>query len=197
MLMRMPFTLLARCWKYMTGILGILSTAIVFPLPLPSAITGNMIVKTTEVALALFLCLTLYIIITKRREASTISFAYFIGTAFVPFLSLLAIGLHYAFIAILVPRLIHDLTAFYFYLTHERGRNGERPRNAVAQLFSLPINTYLALLTFTMILLSYFFVRSAQSTIFTLYFISTLHYYVEAFMWKKGTPHRAAIAFSI
>ena len=42
----------------------------------------------------------------------------------------------YLFLAILGPRLVHDVTAFTFYIVHDMNRHGADPRNHLYRLAS-------------------------------------------------------------
>lgn len=100
------------------------------------------------------------------------------------------------FFMILIPRFVHDVTAFFFYITHNHNRNAARPANVIAglgQKLSLPEYVYTPLLgiactaVVTLIFKEYM--------IYLLSFMALFHYYWEGVMWKRGTPHRQFIHF--
>jgi len=113
----------------------------------------------------------------------------------------------YPFLAILGPRLIHDLTAFTFYVAHDVNRHTEHPRGGLyrwaaklglgvwwvcpttAVLLTYVLGKYLDPLTAWVGLdLPY-----SASFIFIGY-LGLLHYYTEAFTWRKDSPYRAHFA---
>lgn len=120
----------------------------------------------------------------------------------------------YYFIAILIPRLVHDITAYSFYITHDVNRHGENPRNrlfAWARFCQLPVVLVLPLLSLalTYLLQAYgdAWVNWILQTLFatefhkavTLGFIGYLalmHYYTETFVWTADSPLRRYIRFS-
>jgi len=119
----------------------------------------------------------------------------------------------YYFLAILVPRLVHDATAYVFYITHDYNRHHQQPQNFIyraAKRCNLHLFVVLPLITFllTFILQQYgdaffnllinhifgFEVRKAISLGLLGYF-ALMHYYTEAFTWKGDSPYRQFIAF--
>lgn len=120
----------------------------------------------------------------------------------------------YYFLAILVPRLVHDATAYIFYITHDYNKHHLKPQNAVyrcAQYLKLNIFLVLPLLSFSLA-----FVLQAYGDVFfnimtnallgtefrravtlgVLGYLGLMHYYSEGFTWKSGSPYRKYIAFS-
>jgi hypothetical protein len=120
----------------------------------------------------------------------------------------------YYFLAILVPRLVHDTTAYIFYVTHDYNKHREQPRNIIYRLArrcNIPIFIVLPAISFGLafILQSYgdSFVNFIMNTLFgfeirkaitvgLLGYLALLHYYTEAFTWKQDSPYRRFITFS-
>jgi hypothetical protein len=119
----------------------------------------------------------------------------------------------YYFLAILMPRLVHDATAYIFYVTHDYNKHYQQPQNWLYQLakcWSIPIFLVLpllsALLTFVLQLYGddlisfitqvFFGVAVYKAiTLGLIGYLSLMHYYSEAFVWKQGSPLRQFIAF--
>jgi len=120
----------------------------------------------------------------------------------------------YYFLAILIPRLVHDVTAYVFYVVHDYNKHHRQPKNSMyhyAARCHLPIFIVLPLCSFalTFVLQSYgddafnamtefFFgveIRKAI-TLGLLGYLALMHYYTEAFTWKQGSPYRRFIGFS-
>lgn len=122
---------------------------------------------------------------------------------------------HYYFLAILMPRLVHDISAYSFYVTHDVNRHGHQPQHALYRLASachLPVAVVLPLLSF---LLTYLLqahgddlVNLVMQTLFAtqiykavtlglLGYLALMHYYTEAFVWSAGSPLRRYISFSL
>ncbi|WP_428355626.1 hypothetical protein [Methyloprofundus sp.] len=119
----------------------------------------------------------------------------------------------YYFLAILIPRLVHDATAYIFYVTHDFNKHAGHPQNFLyrwAEKIKLNVFIVLPLLSFalTFLLQEYgdqwadaltqFFMdmqfRQVVSVGLIGYF-SLMHYYTEAFTWKYGSPYRKYIRF--
>ncbi len=120
---------------------------------------------------------------------------------------------NYFFLAILVPRLIHDATAFYCYVVHDYNKHHGAPKNLlykVAQKVNLSCFVVLPITTLglTFILQSYGDAYFNQLTMFLfgtdfykaisvgfIGYLGLMHYYTESFTWKKNSPYKAFIAF--
>ncbi|MDP2904499.1 MAG: hypothetical protein Q8N96_15560 [Methylovulum sp.] len=120
----------------------------------------------------------------------------------------------YYFLAILAPRLVHDVTAYIFYVTHDYNKHQGQPQNAIyrcAAFCRLPIVIVLPVLSFCLafvlqaygdqvvnLITRYLFdveIRKAV-TLGLLGYLALMHYYTEAFTWKQDSPYRRFIVFS-
>lgn len=120
----------------------------------------------------------------------------------------------YAFFAILMPRLVHDATAYIFYVSHDFNKHSARAQNAlyrVAAKCHLHIFLVLPLLSFSLAfvlhaygdtvfaLLSQYLLGTTIPKVITvglLGYLALMHYYTEAFTWKHDSPYRCFIRFS-
>ncbi|MGZ8945109.1 MAG: hypothetical protein ACXW1W_06735 [Methylococcaceae bacterium] len=120
----------------------------------------------------------------------------------------------YYFLAILVPRLVHDATAYVFYVTHDYNKHHNHPQNFLyryAARFNVHVFIVLPVCSLALafvlqaygdnivsVLTEFFFgveIRKAI-TLGLLGYLALMHYYTEAFTWKQGSPYRQFIAFS-
>jgi len=120
----------------------------------------------------------------------------------------------YYFLAILVPRLVHDVTAYIFYVTHDYNKHRPQPQNVIYRLSKachLPIFIVLPVLSLALAfglqaygdglinqLAQFFFgveIRKAI-TLGLLGYLALMHYYTESFTWKQDSPYRKFIGFS-
>lgn len=120
---------------------------------------------------------------------------------------------HY-FMAVLVPRFVHDATAYIFYVTHDYNKHHRQPKNFIyryAARCNFHIFIVLPLISFflTFVLLAY---GDAIVNLITRYllgvefykvvtlgflgYLALMHYYMEALTWQKDSPYRKFIAFS-
>lgn len=113
---------------------------------------------------------------------------------------LLAVGWYlagYPVFSFLIPRAVHDLTAFTFYVVHDHNRNGVQPHNFLFRLLrpaGIPPGWAGLLAGITLNV----WTRSWQglSTLPQIYLsIAFLHYYTEGIVWKRHTIHRRSILF--
>lgn len=99
----------------------------------------------------------------------------------------------YIFFAILAFRVVHDASAFAFYIAHDYNRNIDGYKNIFYKLLSVVPLPVLVLTPALSILFAYF-VRTATNGITIGYGIVILicmsHYYLESVMWKRNAPHR-------
>jgi len=118
----------------------------------------------------------------------------------------------YPFLAILGPRLVHDLTAFTFYVAHDVNRHGSRPQNLLYRLASkLGLGVFWVCPALA-VLLTYLIGRFADpvaqlfatrvlgynlpyaASFLIVGYLGLLHYYTEVFTWRHGSPYRRYIA---
>ncbi|PIS04725.1 MAG: hypothetical protein COT81_04885 [Candidatus Buchananbacteria bacterium CG10_big_fil_rev_8_21_14_0_10_42_9] len=117
------------------------------------------------------------------------------------FLFVLALSYYiagYYFFTFLALVLVHDITAFAFYIAHDHNRNIGEIKNYFYKLFhftKIPIFILCPLLSFLMayLLREYSAIYLVSSVV---YFFWFFHYYSELFMWKYGTVHRQYISLS-
>ena len=120
----------------------------------------------------------------------------------------------YYFFAILMPRLVHDATAYIFYVTHDYNKHTQAPRNGLyrfAKRNSISIFIVLPVISFFLafILQAYgdamvswlteqiFGVEIRKAvTLGILGYFALMHYYSEGITWKVGSPYRQFISFS-
>jgi hypothetical protein len=119
----------------------------------------------------------------------------------------------YYFLAILMPRLVHDITAYSFYVSHDVNRHGKQADTGLYKLATicrLPVAAVLPLLSFllTYLLQAYGddLVNLITQTLFStqiykavtlglIGYLSLMHYYTESFVWAAGSPLRRYITF--
>jgi hypothetical protein len=120
----------------------------------------------------------------------------------------------YYFLAILMPRLVHDVTAYSFYVAHDINRHGRQAENGLFRLTNacrIPPVVVLPLLSFALTYLLQVYgndvVNFIAQTLFAteinkavtlglIGYLALMHYYTEAFVWSAGSPLRRYIRFS-
>ncbi len=129
--------------------------------------------------------------------------------------SLYLFAQHYYFLAILIPRLVHDATAYIFYVTHDYNKHHQQPHNWIYQYAArchLHVFVVLPLMSFALafilqaygdtlvnIITTYLFGTEIYKaiTLGLLGYLALMHYYTEAFIWAAGSPLRRYIRFKL
>ncbi|WP_446812133.1 hypothetical protein ACH50O_09900 [Methylomonas sp. 2BW1-5-20] len=167
-----------------------------------------------QVASALTMALAISTLICQRIVPSRFGQYFLWANTLLVVSSWYVYSEQYYFLAILMPRLVHDITAYSFYVSHDVNRHGEQPQNNLfraATAFRLPVWLVLPLLSFllTYLLQAYGddLVNLLLQTLFAtqiykavtlgfLGYLALMHYYTEAFVWAAGSPLRRYIRFS-
>lgn len=131
-------------------------------------------------------------ILTARQSKTGIGVKFVgINTLMLVFHCLLFI-FGFNFFMILIPRIVHDITAFAFYVSHNMNRNQGEQRNVLARVFSkIPAPEYVvtpAMALLASVAMTTFLPKGLL--LFSVLFLAFFHYYWEGVMWKKGAPHR-------
>ncbi len=152
-------------------------------------------------------------LVCQRYVNDTFGKTFLWGNSFLVLSSFYLYMQHYYFLAILVPRLVHDATAYIFYVTHDYNRHHQQPQNALytwAKRCNLHVFLVLPGLSFGLAFLLQNFgdglISSLTQALFgtelqkavtlgLIGYFSLMHYYTEAFTWKFGSPYRRFISF--
>lgn len=134
----------------------------------------------------------------KRPDRSDIGLAYFCANGLMIVSCFFLAMKGYILFAMLTPRLVHDLTAYWIYMVHDENRNAAHMRNP---FYALPKKIGIGP-AITCIPLSFvigFILLEVGQTAFLIGFfvvmLNYIHYYIEGIIWKRGTPHRQHVPF--
>lgn len=142
---------------------------------------------------AILILLTMIAMIIKSR-ASVRWYIFAVSGLFLA--SYFFILAHYIFFAILAFRFVHDVSAFAFYATHDQNRAKVGGKNWLYQLFgSIPISILVLtlILGFGLAALIRYATDGLAIGYSIVILIAMTHYYLEAVMWKRNSPHRQHI----
>jgi uncharacterized membrane protein len=121
----------------------------------------------------------------------------------------------YPLFAILIPRFLHDLTAFTFYVSHDRNRAIAGKRNVLYRPFPRGKIWWLLTLPFIAVGLSAALERGADEVVNGILdaalgvridrpvslgvvgFLALLHYAFESFTWKRSSPYQSFVNLRI
>ena len=103
----------------------------------------------------------------------------------------------YSLFVILIPRVIHDVTAYIVYITHDRNRNKHEPINSIYRLTSFTRLSPVILLPLLSIGFAFLLTSYRQYALISILVltVSFLHYYFEGFIWRGANPHRRYVNF--
>lgn len=183
-------------WQWIgIGISVLLYAYLLLPMPwLKNVLHGSGLLLF--IGVPIFLLYNLLAIDIVRKSRTKLGRIYFLGSHSIPILGILYIATGYPIIALVVPRIIHDLTAFVFYITHDNNRFIKHGSNFLYRATSkvgLPVYIANPVLS---ILLAFAISKFNSATVAVLLTcIFFMHYYTESIIWKKDTLHRQHITF--
>lgn len=104
--------------------------------------------------------------------------------------------LGYAFLSVLIVRVIHDVTAFMFYINHEMNNNNKLVQNWLYKYvpclpWSLIVIVPAIAIGLGLILRSS--IENVQVLFAIVMTVSFIHYYLESVIWKRDSLHRKNI----
>ncbi len=163
-----------------------------------------------------YMCIALFLsaLSCQRYINNVLGKWFFWANVFLVLSSFYLYQTQYYFLAILAPRLVHDATAYIFYVTHDYNKHHAHPQNTLyrfTEKYHISIFWVLPVISFflTFVLQSYgdflieyvtqFLFGTPVKKVITLGFLGYLalmHYYMEALTWKKNSPYRQFIGFS-
>lgn len=154
-------------------------------------------------------------VICHKRVTSLSGLSFLWANTFLVLSSWYLYFQHYYFLAILIPRLVHDISAYSFYVTHDINRHRQHRDNAFYQWLNglkIPVGLVLPVLSFLLTFLLQFYgddlVNVITQTLFStqiykaislgfLGYLALMHYYSEAFVWSAGSPLRQFIRYDL
>ncbi len=183
---------LVQTWRWINILLGLYLYFLIYPpvaIPVLQRYAAPILLMLFTASIVLTLSFVRH---SKTKEGKLYAF----GTAGIAGIGILAFFTGYPFFIATSLRVVHDITAFIFYITHDMNRNRERMHNFIydallpsTKLFVVGIPLYAIFFTFiaqeggTSLVLQAFFI------------VSVTHFYIEGFMWKNGSIHRQQISF--
>jgi hypothetical protein len=206
-----PFGWVYDIWGWTFVVFGSILYFAVYKTSVDFSETSAFWVNTTLWALAGIMAVLT--IVSHFRIPTTMGRLYLWANALMVFQSGWFYAEGYLFLAILAPRLVHDVTAFSFYVAHDVNRHGDKPQS---WLYFIPSKLGLGVFwvcPVLAVLLTYLLDRYTDDLIrpvtqafgFTLPYpasflfigyLGLLHYFTEAFTWEHGSPYREHVAFS-
>jgi len=123
---------------------------------------------------------------------------YFSAITLSLFAGILFFLMNYLFFAVTVLRFVHDITAFYFYIAHDVNRNATTVKNSIYKVltrFKIPILISVPALGILMAYVIRYPLNLYNGIIYTAIIVNFSHFYLEGFIWKRGSLHRDNVSF--
>ncbi len=175
--------------------------------------------QQAEWILQIAAALTVFLVVASmacQRYVPTVFGKFFLwGNSLLIVSSFYFYSQQYYFLAILIPRLVHDTTAYIFYVTHDYNKHYRQPQNWIYQYAArchMHVFIVLPVLSFALafilqaygndlvnVITQYLFGTEIYKavTLGLLGYLALMHYYTEAFIWAAGSPLRQYIRFKI
>jgi len=181
---------------------------------LKNSLDPQQMVWVKMIATVLTIGLILSSILCQRRVKTTFGKYFLWANTFLIVSSFFFYIQQYYFLAILIPRLVHDATAYIFYVTHDYNKHQPIAQNNLykyAARCNIHVFLVLPLLSFILtyllqaygdewvnIITQFFFGTEIYKaiTLGLIGYLSLMHYYTESFTWQVGSPLRRYIRFS-
>lgn len=147
------------------------------------------------IAAVLFMACFAVVSVIVARQSKTAMGRLLIGAqAVMLYLYVAMYIINLPLLMILAPVVVHDLTAFAFYINHNTNRNRETRFNYFSRIRNVvPMPEYVLTPLVALLLgASMFMSGSAEASYFAIVAIvlNVMHIYVEGKMWKAGSLHR-------
>lgn len=136
--------------------------------------------------------------ITAWRSQTRMGVYLIVANSLMMLLNGVFVALSFSILSVLIVRIVHDVTAFGFYVTHNANRNQGRPRNVISWLLQ-PLRLPEYVLTPALALLVAIAMTKLVPLVVVTYcllYLAFFHYYFESVMWKNGEPHRQNVHVS-
>lgn len=149
--------------------------------------------EITLAALVLFFSLSYF-----NRSRSWLANTYHIGNVLMVLSSFIFVNLGYGIFALIIPRVIHDLTAFMIYSNHDENRFNISNKSHYIYSFTNKYKLRPLYLSFCIGILVAYLLNLLPITylIFVLLVVDFFHYYIERHIWKSDGNHRNHLKIS-
>ncbi len=151
---------------------------------------------TDTVALILISTFAICGIVYMKLSPNKQSKLYIAITTFMLICSYILIGINYIFFGFFIMRFVHDITAFYFYITHDVNRNEVSAQNYIYKFLKflpIPVLVLVPLLSVSISAGLRQIPLGTKALFILIITLGFLHYILESVMWKRDSMHRKQI----
>lgn len=180
-------------WKWV-GLLAASATFVLVFIDKAPWVPPGLVLMATVLVLG-FSALTFRL---HQQAATGLGRTYLWSNVVLVVLTLVFIQWGYPFFAILAVRVVHDITAFVFYVVHDHNRNVDGAHNlvyaALGRVMAHP-GRYALWITPLVAMLVAGVLRSSLTPHLLNVFV-LLHYLTESYCWKGYSPHRKQLEWA-
>lgn len=199
-MLRKPSLAWMRLWKWTMLLLGVLVYAgLYLDTNLPTASLGGFDPHALVVlgGAALLAPLLVSTAVLAGRAVDRCAVVYVWSNWAMMAAALAAFAWHYSVFIVVIPRIIHDLTAYLVYFNHDSNRNAQRRHNLLYRRVRPGRKIAFWILPIVSIGLAY----ALQSNEFPLFiamnfFLTFMHYHIESVVWRRPHMHRQFLVLS-
>ena len=98
---------------------------------------------------------------------------------------------------ILAPRIVHDVTAYMFYIAHDTNRNTPAAKNYIYKLTNPYLPIWTVCIGLSLIIAYFVTTKPGNLALLTGLVLSMMHYITESITWRGGTLHRKYLSFRL
>lgn len=185
---------LHETWRWMSIVIHLIGFLAILGRNEPGLYVAPGLTLALGVTSVLFLAAFGLVSLQLARQSKTQMGVLLIGAqAAMLYVYAIMYVLNLPLLMILAPVVVHDLTAFAFYINHNANRNRETRHNFFSKLRNIVPVPELILTPMVAMGLGLCMVTTGiNTTTFAIWAIlwNVMHIYVEGVIWKAGSPHR-------
>ncbi len=199
-MLRKPPLAWMRLWKWTMLVLGVLVYAGLFlDMNLPAASLGGLDPHALVVlgGAGLLVPLLVSTAVLARRAVDRCAVVYLWSNWAMMAAVLAAYVWRYPVFILLIPRIIHDLTAYLVYYNHDSNRNARHGHNLLYWRARRDRTIAFWILPAVSVGLAYALqINEFPIFIAINFFLTFMHYHIESVVWRRPHPHRQFLVLS-
>jgi hypothetical protein len=181
-------------WKWSIGLLA----CYIYIMFYPSIVHALLIPYKDPILLVATPILVLLTVLVMKGSKTSRGMWYSGATGSLIIASAVSFFLGYHLLAILIPRIVHDVTAFTFYIVHGMNSSADTSSDSIFRSLYLPYFMIPIIILGLSLGLGYLLTQgiAVAATIPIIFFVSLMHYFTDGFAWKRDSLLRKQIRFS-
>ncbi len=176
----------------------ILDRFFIFGIPLAEISKYGGLLSLT---IATFAAFKINSLVHQKGKPAPVALWFFWGNVVMMLVVYFCTFTKYTVFGVLIPRVLHDITAFIVYGVHDQNRNKNEYKNIIFRLFSVTRIPPMILGPILCVAISYVYSDwthgNPMSYAVLYYTYGFYHYYVEGFLWKRDSLLRQQVRFAV